>query len=304
MAAANYVNNTAPGAPAAVITPVDRLSFTVFLAVAVHAAVLLGVTFTFADKAPSTHTMEVTLAQHMSQNQPDKADFIAQFNQAGSGTLEDKALLTSSSEAEFHDTVIRETSPQTQNPSAPKARQNRPRVVTTMAKSDRKANTDDPSLETEEKVSQNPNQRTPLQLSLEIASLEARLDNQRQIYAKRPRVKRITSLSTTASADAYYLNSWRRKVEKFGNLNLPTEARSGKLYGSLRLLAAIRPDGSLKEVVLLESSGHAVLDNAAIDIVRLAAPYAPFPDELRQNTDVLEIIRTWQFRKNSSLRSF
>jgi protein TonB len=304
MAAANYVNNTAPGAPAAVITPVDRLSFTVFLAVAVHAAVLLGVTFTFADKAPSTHTMEVTLAQHMSQNQPDKADFIAQFNQAGSGTLEDKALLTSPSEAEFHDTVIRETSPQTQNPSAPKVRQNRPRVVTTMAKSDRKANTDDPSLETEEKVSQNPNQRTPLQLSLEIASLEARLDNQRQIYAKRPRVKRITSLSTTASADAYYLNSWRRKVEKFGNLNLPTEARSGKLYGSLRLLAAIRPDGSLKEVVLLESSGHAVLDNAAIDIVRLAAPYAPFPDELRQNTDVLEIIRTWQFRKNSSLRSF
>jgi protein TonB len=139
---------------------------------------------------------------------------------------------------------------------------------------------------------------------MEIASLEARLDAQRQIYAKRPRVKRLTSLSTAASTDAYYLNSWRRKIEKVGNLNYPAEARRDKLYGSLRLLVAIHPDGSLKEVALLESSGHAVLDDAAMNIVRLAAPYAPFPDELRQSTDVLEIIRTWQFRKNSSLRSY
>lgn len=76
------------------------------------------------------------------------------------------------------------------------------------------------------------------------------------------------------------------------------------MYGSLRLLVAILPDGTLKEVKLLESSGYAVLDSAAINIVRLAAPYAPFPDELRATTDQLEIIRTWQFRKNSSLRSF
>jgi protein TonB len=304
MAAANPAYHTAQEAPAVMVTPVDRLSFTVFLAVAVHAALLLGVTFTFADKAPSTHTMEVTLAQHMSQDQPDKADFMAQFNQVGSGTLEDKALLTSPSEVEFHDTVIRETSPQAQSPSAPAARLNQQTVVTTTAKVDRQATTDDPSPDTLEKVSPNPNQKTLLQRSLEIASLEARLDAQRQIYAKRPRVKRLTSLSTAASADAYYLNSWRRKIEKIGNVNYPSAARRDKLYGSLRLLVAILPDGSLKEVVLLESSGHAVLDDAAINIVRLAAPYAPFPDDLRGSTDVLEIIRTWQFRKNSSLRSF
>jgi protein TonB len=304
MAAANQVYKTAPEAPAAAITPVDRLSFTVFLAVALHAALLLGVTFTFADKAPPPHTMEVTLAQHMSQSKPDKADFMAQFNQAGSGTLEKKALLTSTTESEFHDTVINETTPQAQSPSAPAIKQTQQSVITTTAKSDRKTAAEDPSPETEKTISQNPNKKTLLQRSLEIASLEARLDNQRQIYAKRPRIKRLTSMSTAASADAYYLNSWRRKVEKFGNLNLPTEARSGKLYGSLRLLAAIRPDGSLKEVILLESSGHTVLDDAAINIVRLAAPYAPFPDELRQSTDVLEIIRTWQFRKNRSLRSY
>ena len=69
-------------------------------------------------------------------------------------------------------------------------------------------------------------------------------------------------------------------------------------------MVAVLPDGSLNEVALLETSGHQVLDDAAIRIVRLAAPFAPFPDELRQSTDVLEIIRTWQFRKNSSLRSY
>ena len=104
--------------------------------------------------------------------------------------------------------------------------------------------------------------------------------------------------------DAFYLNSWRRKIETIGNLNYPVEARKRKLYGDLRLMVAILPDGTLKEVELLQSSGHRVLDDAAVRIVRLAAPFAPFPDELRQTTDVLEIIRTWQFRKNSSLRSF
>ena len=133
------------------------------------------------------------------------------------------------------------------------------------------------------------------------------MQQQRQtttLAAKRPRIKRLTSLSTVSSADAFYLNSWRRKIETIGNLNYPEEARRRKLYGSLSLMVAILPDGSLKEVEVLESSGHKVLDDAAIRIVRLAAPYAPFPDELRQSTDVLEIIRTWQFRKNSSLRSY
>ena len=149
-----------------------------------------------------------------------------------------------------------------------------------------------------------PITKTLLQRSLEIASLEAHLDKQRQIYAKRPRIKRLTSLSTKSSADAYYLNSWRRKIEKIGNLNYPRQASSQSLFGSLRLMVAIRPDGGLKEVKLLETSGHRVLDDAAIHIVRLAAPFAPFPDELRQSTDVLEIVRTWQFRKNRSLRSY
>ena len=285
------------------ITPSDRLSFTLFLAIAVHAALILGVTFTYLDKRGSVSTIEVTLAQHRSKNEPDKADFLAQFNQTGSGTLEEKALTTSPSQAEFFDTVIRDTSPVLQATTKPMVVQQREPVITTVAESTIKAVTNIKA----EKLPVNDiarGEKSLLQRSLEIASLEARLDKQRQIYAKRPRIKRLTSLSTVASSDAYYLNSWRRKIEKIGNLNYPAEARKRKLYGSLRLMVAILPDGSLKEVELLQSSGHRVLDNAAIQIVKLASPFAPFPDELRATTDVLEIIRTWQFRKNSSLRSF
>ncbi|XOV86120.1 MAG: energy transducer TonB [Pseudomonadota bacterium] len=286
------------------VTAGDRLTFTVFLALAIHAAIILGVTFTFDDRGITSHTMEITLAQHRSENRPDKADYLAQFNQAGSGTLEEKALTTTTTEAEFHDTVIRETTPELQIASAPSTRVTDRKVVTTLTNTASKTTEVTETLPPEPIESESPIEKTLLQKSLEIASLEARLDQQRQIYAKRPRIKRLTSLSTASSLDAFYLNSWRRKVEKVGNLNYPSEARQKGIYGSLRLMVAILPDGSLKEVELLESSGHKVLDDAAIRIVELGAPYAPFPDELRQTTDVLEIIRTWQFRKNSSLRSF
>jgi protein TonB len=281
----------------------DRLSFTVFLALALHAAIILGVTFTAIKKGPSTHTMEVTLAQHRTKNKPDKADFLAQFNQVGSGTLEEKSLTTTETRSDFRDTVIRKTVAERQQAAAPPEILQQ-QVVASTTKSERVA----PSRSRDKEVRTAPTLTETkialLERSLEIASLEARLDRQRQIYAKRPRIKRLTSLSTKSSVDAFYLNSWRRKIETIGNLNYPQEARKRKIYGDLRLLVSIFPDGALKEVELLQSSGHRVLDDAAVRIVRLAAPFAPFPDELRQTTDVLEIIRTWQFRKNSSLRSF
>lgn len=286
------------------VTAGDRLSFTLFLAVALHAAVILGVTFTFIPSKPSTHTMEVTLAQQRSKHTPDKADFLAQFSQVGSGTLEEKALMTTPTEAKFQDTEVRETSDELPQQMAKQDSEKLQTVVTTTASSDKKVKLDQALTETVPEPREFESNKTLLTRALEIASLEARLDRQRQIYSKRPRIKRLTSLSTASSADAFYLNSWRRKIESVGNLNYPQEARKSKLYGSLRLMVAVRPDGSLKEVEILESSGHKVLDDAAISIVRLAAPFAPFPDELRQTTDVLEIIRTWQFRKNSSIRSY
>lgn len=288
----------------ATVRPGDRLSFTVFLAVALHAALIFGVTFTYVTSKPSTHTMEVTLAQQRAKRSPEKADFLAQFNQIGSGALEEKALMTAPTEAQFQDTEIRETSQDVPQRASYKAVEQKQTAITTTAMTDHKVTVDSEATETAPQKSEVKNKKSLQARALEIASLEARIDRQRQIYAKRPRIKRLTSLSTASSADAFYLNSWRRKIENVGNLNYPQKARKNKLYGSLRLMVAILPDGSLKEVELLESSGHQVLDNAAIRIVRLSAPYAPFPDGLRQSTDVLEIIRTWQFRKNSSLGSY
>ena len=285
------------GPPA--ITAGDRLTFTVFLAIVVHAALILGVTFTYMKSRSTTHTMEVTLAQHRSDDKPDKADFLAQFNQQGSGTLEEKALTTSPNESAFEDTVIHETAPQPQD-AAPEAPLEP--VVRTTSEAEHTVR-QDVSAKDKPEAKVKTEEKSLLRRSLEIASLEARLDRKRQIYARRPRIKRLTSLSTTSSVDAYYLNSWRRKIETIGNLNYPAEARQQHIYGSLRLMVAILPDGSLRNVELLESSGHKVLDDAAIRIVKLAAPFAPFPDELRRTTDILEIIRTWQFRKNSSLHS-
>lgn len=287
------------------ITPGDRLSFTTFLAIAVHAAIILGVTFTYLKGGPSTHTMEVTLAQNRSITAPEVADFLAPFNQAGSGTLDEKQLTTTPQLAEFQDTEIRNMLPMATQSTfeSPEPREIL-RAITTESPSQAKSLMDQTDAVNNRDREHVRTQKSLLERSLEIASLEARLDRQRQIYAKRPRIRRLTSLSTKASADAFYLNSWRRRIETIGNLNYPEEARRRKLYGSLRLLVAVLPDGALKEVAILESSGHKVLDDSAVRIVKLAAPFAPFPRKLSETTDILEIIRTWQFRKNSSLRNY
>ncbi len=282
----------------------DRLSFTLFLAVALHVALILGVTFSYMNREASSHTLEVTLAQQRSQQTPENPDYLAQINQIGSGSLDEKQLLSSPTEANLTDTEIQETTQLPQQQARPVTDQTQERFMTTQAESDQSLFQEDKLTDPKVAKTAATSSKSLQARALEIASLEAKLDRQKQIFAKRPRIKRLTSLSTASSTDAFYLNSWRRKIENIGNLNYPEEARKRKLYGSLRLMVAITPDGRLKDVELLESSGHKTLDEAALRIVRLAAPFAPFPDELRKTTDVLEIIRTWQFRKNSSLRSY
>lgn len=104
-----------------------------------------------------------------------------------------------------------------------------------------------------------------------------------------------------AHDDAIYLDNWRRRIESVGNMNYPEEARRNNINGSLRLLVAISPDGSVVDIEILQSSGHSVLDNAAIRIVQMAAPFQPFTNEMRRTTDRLEIIRTWKFENRASV---
>ena len=122
-----------------------------------------------------------------------------------------------------------------------------------------------------------------------------------QAAAKEAAAPLVLSQAPAPSEDfAFYLDAWRREVERVGQLNYPAEARAKKLAGTLRLRVTIAADGGLKEVRITQSSGHAVLDDAALRIVRLAAPYAPFSPTMRSVAEVLEIERSWQFR-NSKL---
>jgi protein TonB len=134
----------------------------------------------------------------------------------------------------------------------------------------------------------------------EISRLTASIDQKRQAYASRARRKAI-STATREYRYASYMEAWRRKVERIGNLNYPQEARREGLFGNLILHVAVRADGSLEGVRVIRSSGHQLLDEAAINIVELAAPFAPFPADIKAETDVLDITRTWQFQRNNRL---
>ncbi len=130
--------------------------------------------------------------------------------------------------------------------------------------------------------------------SLAMASLSAQIDQKLQAYAKRPRRHWITA-STREHAYASYMEAWRLKVERIGNLNYPDEARRRKLSGNLLLDVALNPDGTVNEIILRRSSGHKVLDDAAVRIVKLAAPFAKFPEKIARQVDILHIQRTWRF---------
>jgi protein TonB len=136
----------------------------------------------------------------------------------------------------------------------------------------------------------------------EIDRLTSELDRRTVNTSKKLRRKAINA-STQEFKYATYLEAWRKKVERIGNLNYPDEAKSKKLYGNLMLHVAIKADGDVEQIRLVRSSGHKILDDAAIRIVELAAPYAPLPPDIREDVDVLDITRTWQFLSGNRLFS-
>jgi len=139
-----------------------------------------------------------------------------------------------------------------------------------------------------------------MEQSAEMARLAAEIDVRSALYAKRPKKKFITA-STQEYEYASYMRAWVAKVERIGNLNYPQEAKARKLYGSLQLTVAIKADGEVESVEVNRSSGHKVLDQAAVRIVRLAAPFDRFPENIRRDTDILHITRTWTFTKEDLL---
>jgi protein TonB len=149
-----------------------------------------------------------------------------------------------------------------------------------------------------------PNKKLDLQAitaaTLEMDRLEALISKQQDDYQKRPK-RKFVGARAKEYRYAMYVDAWRQKVERVGNLNYPEAARDLKLYGQLQLTVSINADGSIEGIEVNRSSGHKVLDEAAKHIVELAAPYARFPDDVRKEIDILSITRTWTFTKEDNL---
>ncbi|MBR9912217.1 MAG: energy transducer TonB [Gammaproteobacteria bacterium] len=272
----------------------DRLSFTVFLAVALHALLILGITFSADFTRPPPPTLEITLASHRSDSAPQQADYLAEFNQLASGTETQARQLTSDQLAPIDDTLIQPNNPLPQQRAVTVTPSESLVPVVTRSESKFQARVET-AVEEELQQPQEGMDEQDTPLSTEIASLRARLDKQRRAIAKKPRLRRITSVATRASTDAAYLNQWTSKVEYIGNRNFPQQAIQQQIFGKLRLATTLRSNGSVQSVEILQSSGHPILDEAAVQIVHLASPFPPFPLELRKDIDQLEIIRTWHF---------
>lgn len=279
-----------------------RLSYTVAIALAAHTVVIFWLAFNAESKAQSAPQMEVTLSYHSSDNKPEDANFIAQSNQQGSGQLETSDELSTQYQSPFNDSKINPTNPvvmpaiqQYQKPII------EPRIITTKGNAERSLPLTDKPLNTKKEptdVNTDNETKTLIELSQEIASLEARLADKQQLLTKKPRVLTLSSASTIEAADASYVHQWRDRVENVGNRHYPQLARDNSLYGDVRLLVKLQANGVVEEISILASSGSEILDRAAIESIRLASPFEPFPQSLAKKYDRIDVIRTWQFRKN------
>ena len=265
-----------------------RLRNSVLLAIALHIALLASISFESNSSAYETPQIEVTLATRPSKLAPDESRHMAQANQDGSGEEADFEQLSSP-----NNELSSEGDPGQQALLQPQEAPSTERDALTTAAAAQRA-VASKQLEEEQLPLLGINPEVD-KLTMELANLEAELDKESRNYADMPRVRRLTSVSARQSVDAAYLLDWQRRAEAVGNKYYPEASVRYGLYGSLRLLAVIRSDGSLEDIRVLSSSGYAVLDEAAVKTVRMAAPYAPFPAELRATTDKLEIIRTWTY---------
>ena len=259
-------------------TDEQRLRKTFSLALILHTVLLTGLSFTLPAGAPPSVSLEVTLAHHKSNTAPERADFVAQANQLGSDN---------------------------------QAQTETPHPTTDQLSSF--ANQDQGQLPTIEQLSSEPDQQKSLSHSGEvnktfeqqptdnnIGAMRAELDRLKQAYSKLPSVLRMTSVSAKSADEAAYMHYFEQRVEQIGNIHYPRQARVQGIFGRVQLVVVLLADGTVKRIEVSKSSGSRVLDQAAVRSVQLAAPFNPFPKELR-NRDEIHIIRTWQYQSNNIL---
>ena len=281
----------------------ERFRFIIFLSACAHALLVLGVGFTYLTDANDESSIEVTLAQYRSQLQPDDADFIAQENQTGSGSQDETTIPSSPFMSDLNDNNINEVRP------APKAQvlnetPEQPNLTALSSINAEQAVAQQRDMPEQEEKQTLSEQSSSEEISFAIASLQAQLDLQQQAFARQPRKYTLSSASARKSHEASYLDSWRRRVEAVGNINYPIRARQQQVYGNVRMLISLNASGQISETRIIQSSGKSLLDQAAVAIVNLAAPFEPFPEELKAEADILEIVRTFRFHEGNTLSSY
>ena len=305
--------------------PMSVISIAIWVSLAIHAAIL-SIHFEpelkkFTDNLPILDVMLVNAKTH---TKPDKADTFAQANlDRGGNTDQNRKMKTALPSLKQQKTEFT-VQPMAEAKSGAKAAQQTSEVIQeqkrvamlekevqelmTQMKSSTKVDSQAvqkaAAKESDSGSQESPNKELKLHdmtaAALEMNRLEALIAKQSDDYQKRPKRKFIGA-RTKEYRYALYVDAWRQKVEKIGNLNYPEAAKDLKLYGQLQMTVSIKADGSIEKIELNKSSGHKVLDEAAKHIVEMAAPYAKFPDDVHKEIDVLSITRTWTFTKEENL---
>jgi periplasmic protein TonB len=275
----------------------------ILISVIFHAIVLFGITF----KLPlprignAALPLEVVLVNSRSASKPRNADALAPANLDGGGNTDNnrRAKAPHSPPIKYSRADETAIAMQKKDQLEQEAKQ-----LMTAIESDQIAQQIEPQ---PEQSGQNPpvmDATDLVQRSLEIARLEAQTARDYEVYQKRPK-RRFIGARTQEYRFARYVEDWRTKVERVGNMNYPEAARREKLYGNLQLTVGIKSDGSLESLEINRSSGEKILDEAAIRIVKLAGQngFAPFPPDISRDTDILHITRTWAFTRSDELTS-
>jgi protein TonB len=247
------------------------------------------------DKGPA---LEVALVNAKTVAKPTKADVLAQANLDGGGNTDENRRAKTPLPVLPKPAAEQQIAVATQRVED---LEEKARELLTALKSMPMPQPQQAPTEANEKANL-PTANELMQRTFESMRLEAQIAKDMDAYQKRPK-RRFVGARAEEYRFARYVEDWRLKIERVGNMNYPEAARQQKLYGSLLLSVSIRSDGVLENVEVVRSSGNRILDAAAVKIVQMSGPFAPFPPDIKRDTDVLAITRTWTFTKADALES-
>lgn len=286
------------------VTQSDRMSMTLFFALAIHAILILGISFDLMDSSnDDITTMEITLVHQRSTEEPEEADYLAQENQLGGGTQQSKSRPSSpfSNDSPTPEEGFAPDSRRAMSPPPIKETQKQTEIMSVDHSAQRNK-----SQIIKEETPVTTKSLTAAQLferSQQIAKLSAEINKLKEAYQQTPKHTWVHGANAKKYRFASYMDAWRAKVERIGNLNYPAIVTKKNITGSLLLDVAINADGSIHSARISRSSGYRELDQAALRIVNMSAPFPPLTKDILKDTDVLHIPRVWRFQQGSRLET-